>query len=808
MKSKAILISISFILMLSVFSVTVNGQENKSLKLSGTILDSLSNLPLPSAGLILKNQTSGAEQKGIANTAGIYSFSLLDTGTYSLIVKYVGYKDYQYKNIRVFDKDVLLPSIKLSSELNNLKSINVISRKPFITQSLDRVTMNVSESSLSAGTTALEILQQAPGVQLTQSGGISLKSKAVSVYIDGRPSYLGGEELKNWLSAQPSNAIDKIELISNPSAKYDASSSAIINIKTTKMLNYGTNGSFTVGAGVGKFGRGNSGLNLNYRKEKVNVYGSYNFMGLKQFSTLENNRILQNNNLYTYLNENQYSEKRTDLHSVKAGVDYDINQKTTVGVLLRASFTGRTRNDNSNTPIGLINKPVDSTIFTKVVGNSSWNSPSANVFYKFNDAASKQSLTINGDYYRYGKSSSNDYTTNYFGSSNQELRSDNELRDNSPGHITIKSVTADYEKTIKLGKISFGLKSAFTTTDNDVKWENLKDNSWLVDPGKTNHFIYDENVNAAYFGLSRQIKKVGIQLMVRGEQTNITGNSITMGSEFTKNYFQLFPSLAFQYSKSAKNQFSFAYRKSIERPLYQYVNPFLLFQSTYNYFQGNPDLDPMTKHELELSWAYKQTVFTSLSYNYIKNFYGTFYKQNMATKGIISYFDNYKYGQSINLNVAVSKAIRKWWGFNGNLSSSYFKGSYPSVQTEKSTPNINLTINNGFLFKKGWSADLMGLFTSPYSDGFYHYNANYLVNVGVTKVLNKNSSIKLTSSDIFKTYQTYYTTQYSNINLQNIARYDTRSITLTYSQKFGNVRVKKQNDRKVGIEREEKRIGQ
>lgn len=807
METKKILPKLVFILVIVGFSIGVHAQQNETIKLSGVVVDSVSNLSLPNAGLILENDSDGSKQTTTTNVAGNFVFTT-KPGDYTLLVKYVGYKEYHRKNIHVTTSDISINPIKLSLELNNLKTVNIQSKKPLITMTLDKVTMNISESSLSAGTTALEILRQAPGVQLAESGNVSLNSKNVTVQIDGRQSYLSGEELKNWLSSQPSNAIDKIELISNPSAKYDAASSAIINIKTTKMLNYGSNGSFTLGAGSGKFGRGNSGVNLNYRKEKINIYGSYNFMGLKQFSSLVNNRILQNNNQVTFLNEDQYSEKGMNVNTVKAGADYDINSKNSIGILLRGNFTNRNRQDESTTPIGLVNQSVDSTILTNINGNSSWVSPSANLFYKFNDLSKKQLLTVNGDFYRYGKTSNNIYTNNYFGNQNQFLHSGTQIRDNSPGYISIKSITADYEKKVKLGTLSAGLKSAFTTTNNDVTWENFDNKSWNVDQSKTNHFIYDENISAAYVGLSRQMKKIGMQLMLRGEQTNVTGNSITMNTEFNKNYFQLFPSIAFQYTKSPTNQFSLSYRKSIERPLYQYVNPFLIFQSTYNYFQGNPNLNPMTKHELQFSWSYKQTVFTSLSYNYIKDFYGTFYKQDPVTKGIVSYFDNYSNAQSLNLNIAVSKMIKKWWGFSGNFASSYFKGSYPNIVTRKSTPSLNLTATNGIILGKGWSADVMSLYSLPYSDGFYDYKSNFLLNAGITKVLNSNSSIKLTSSDVFKSYKMYYTAQYSNINLQNIARYDTRSLTLTYTQRFGNARVKKQVDRKLSIDKEEKRIGQ
>lgn len=809
MRSRSIfIIRIILLFFTVIIAVKANGQNKNAFKLSGRINDSLSNISLPNAGLILKKENTGASLTTTSNSSGNFSFAALDTGSYFLTVKYVGYKEYTSSRIQILNADITLPLIKLSTTLKALKTVDITSRKPLITQSLDKVTMNISESTIFAGGTALDILQQAPGVQITQSGGISLKSKAVSVYIDGRPSYLSGDELKSWLSSQPSNAIDKVELISNPSAKYDASSSAIINIKTTKMLNYGMNGNLTLNAGAGKFDRENAGVNLNYRQQKINIYGSYNYMSLKQYSSLINNRTVQSGNQGIFLNEDQYAVKRTNVNAVKAGVDYDINTSNTIGLLLRGNFTSRNHHDDSQTPIGLAGRQPDSVVTTNTKGHASWSSPSVNIFYKLNDVKTKQTLTINGDYYRYGKKSGNDYLTSYTDDAGQVLHDGNELRDNSPGHISIRSIAADYEKTIKAGKLSAGVKTAFTTTDNDVKWENLLNDTWVTDLTKTNHFIYDENINAAYIGFTRQMKKVGVQVMLRGEETNVTGNSLTLNTEFKKNYFQLFPSVAFQYTKSAQNQFSFAYRKSIERPLYQYVNPFLIFQSTYNYFQGNPNLDPMTKHEFELSWAHKQTVFTSLSYNYIKNFYGTFYKQNDETKGIISYFDNYKYGQSVNLNIAVSKLLESWWGLNGNFAASYFKGSYNTVASGNSTISTAFTVTNGFILKHGWNADLVLMYTTPYSDGFYHYKQNFLMNTGLSKTLNRNSSLKLSGSDIFRTYRVSYKTEYNNINLQNIARYDTRAVTLTYSYKFGNMRVKKQADRKGGIDKEEKRVGQ
>lgn len=692
-------------------------------------------------------------------------------------------------------------------DTQNLKAVTVSAAKPFITQSRDKIILNVSESPTSAGTTAYDVLLRAPGVLADASGNIQVKGQSVNVYIDGRPSNLTNEELKNMLTGMSSAGIDKIEIIGNPSARYDAHGGAVINIKTIKSKNYGTNGVFNAGAGFNRYGRANTGISLNHRTEKVNVYGSYDFMYNSQ---AYNNTSIRYISPELTIRENELNIRERNNHSYKLGVDYDISKRTSIGFLARGYTNFRDLSVKNTSTLTTPSADTVSTVHTN--GYARFFNPSANAYLRTTlDKAGKKELVLNADYFQFQKTWRDDYITAFFDEKLTEYKPQSLLRDNSPGDNTITSFTADYSQPWKKGKLELGLKTNFTTTDNDVNWENKTETGWKTDEGKTNRFIYKENINAAYASYSRAFKKYSITAGLRAEQSNTKGTSVTLNQTNSRSYFNVFPNLSIGYNKSLKQQFSLAYRKSIVRYGFDFVNPFIIYQSQYSYSQGNPYLTPQINHTVEFSHVYNFKLFTSLSYTRATNSLAPVYRQDPATNLLVSSYENLAGNDVLVLTTTYNKTFFKKWTSVNTLGGFYVKYRFagPALGSDNSTVTAFLSSNNIISLPKKFTLEVTGTYRSPFASGIYRMNPMFFVNAGISKPVAKGQgSIKLNAQDIFQSLKIENTVKnYQSVNGVFTSVTGTRYVNLAFTWKFGNKAVKATRVRKSNIEEERTRMG-
>ncbi|HRI22993.1 MAG TPA: outer membrane beta-barrel family protein, partial [Panacibacter sp.] len=386
----------------------------------------------------------------------------------------------------------------------------------------------------------------------------------------------------------PGTSVDKIEVITNPSAKYDAQGGAIINIKTSKPANLGTNGTYTAGIGMGKYAKYNTGITLNHRSKTTNIYGSYNFDHNAPYNT--DSHIQQVNGFPGKISEDERSTDKKNSQSFKLGLDHDFNKNNSAGILFKGNVNYKDMLVfNRSVAYTLSQQQEDSSSTVNTNGNASVFSPSVNVYYRSVLNKKGGELNLNADWFIYSKKWKEDFVTNYFLPDGSFDKAPTYLRDNSPADNNVRSFAADYSQPITKGKLEAGIKTTFTKTDNNVLWENKLNNTWVTDTGKTNRFIYRENINAAYISINKAAGKYNLTGGLRAEQTNTSGDLSTQRTDKT-NYINLFPNFSAVYIKDAKNMFIFNYKKSIVRYGFNYVNPFITYQSQYSYSQGNPYL--------------------------------------------------------------------------------------------------------------------------------------------------------------------------------------------------------------------------
>lgn len=696
----------------------------------------------------------------------------------------------------------------MKKDTQNLKAVTVSAAKPFITQSRDKLILNVSESPSASGTTAYDVLLRAPGVLADASGNIQVKGQSVNVYIDGRPSNLTNEELKNMLTNMSSAGIDKIEIIANPSARYDAQGGAVINIKTLKSRNYGTNGVFNAGAGFNRYGRANAGISLNHRTEKVNVYGSYDFM--------TNSQEYNNTSIRYVTPELTISDIKNDVrerynHSYKIGVDFDVNKRTSAGLLARGYTNFRDIHVKNTTTLARPSADTVSTVHTN--GYARFFNPSVNAFLRTTlDKSGKKELVLNADYFQFQKIWRDDYITRFFGDNLQEYRNAELLRDNSPGNNIVKAFTADYTQPWKKGKLELGFKINFNTTDNDITWENEVDNKWVKDAGKTNRFIYTENINAAYASYNRTFgKKYNVTAGLRVEQSNTEGESITLKQINKRSYWNAFPNISVAYTKSLKQQFSLGYRKSIVRYGFDFVNPFIIYQSQYSYDQGNPYLKPQINHTLEFSHAYNYKLFTSFSYTRTVNSLAPVYRQDPATNLLVSSYDNLAGNDVLVLTTTLNKTFFKKWTSVNTIGGFYVKYRFAgqAMGDNNSTVTGYVSSHNIVMLPKKFTLEVTGIYRTPFASGIYRLSPLFTVNTGLGKPIAKGQgSLKLSAQDIFRTLKIENTVKnYQSVNGVFTSVTGTRFVNLAFTWKFGNKAVKATKTRKSSIEDERTRMG-
>ncbi|MBK9934650.1 MAG: outer membrane beta-barrel protein [Cytophagaceae bacterium] len=529
----------------------------KSGEVSGTVLDEKSSaLPFTTV-MLLKASDSTLAKAVVSDSEGAFKIENAVFNHYFLKISMVGYEDFYSPKFYLNEQNgsFKLEPIKMAVQTNALKELSVTAKKPFIEQQIDKTVLNVENSIVASGSTALEVLEKAPGVVVDQQNeSIKLKNKSgVMFMIDGKKNYLSEADLVQYLKNMSSDQIASIEIITNPSSKYDASgNSGIINIKLKKNQNYGTNGSFSSTLGTafvpnstGDLNRGSVNLNLNYRNKKWNLFGSTSG---NRGSWYNENRL--HRNVY-YENTksvfDQFSQRNGHGlgNSTKIGADYFLNKKTTIGVMSDINLWDGEMVGTGNTTIAsttgaeTINSSLKQIIGMEM-GRTNINS-NFNIKHNINEKG--QELTFDIDYSNFRNTDNQNFNTSYF---DQKGNTTSTLfqQSHTPKYINIVAAKIDYVLPLKnQTKLEMGAKTGYVKTDNDFGFEYLQDAQWINDAGKSNHFIYEENINAAYVNLGKNWKKWGVQGGLRAEHTHSVGNSLTMNKVVPRDYLSLFPTM-------------------------------------------------------------------------------------------------------------------------------------------------------------------------------------------------------------------------------------------------------------------------
>jgi iron complex outermembrane receptor protein len=773
--------------------------SKSSAKITGALLDEKGK-PMDYATVSLLKAADSSVVKGtLSNDAGAYSFDHINTGTYIIKASVVGYEKAASKAFTVTEGvTVTVPELKMLQANHSLNTVTVTASKPLIEHKIDRTVMNVENSVIAAGNTALEILERAPGVSVDKDDNISIKGKqGVTVMINDKLTYLTSTQLATLLRSTDGTTIQSIEIITNPSAKYDAAgNSGIINIKLKKNKQSGTNGSLTLGAAYGATFKDNSTLTLNHKEGNLNVFGSFSHDDRKREHTLGIKRIVTDSTgNKTYFNQFSSIPNNNHNNSYRLGADYDISSKNTVGFLVNGYFNTE-RDDNLNkTFIGTQPNVVNSYQTTTSQINQTYNNIALNLNDRYKIDTSGQELAVDLDYSKFKNNSNAHYDTYFYLPDGSSMMPPLFLRNQTPSVITIHTAKVDYTYPInKALKLETGFKLSDVKTDNNLQAQKQVNGSFINDTTLTNRFVYTEKVDAVYANLSQNYKNFSIQTGLRGEYTSSTGNLITNNQVVKRHYFDLFPSVFINRTINDKNEMGLSYSRRIDRPGYDALNPFVYYLDQYTYEKGNPFLNPQYTNNFEFNYTYNKSITLTLGYSHTSDAITQILLTDPVSKATYQTNLNLQSQNNYNVNLYAPYTITKWWEGNVNATGFYLKFKTDTLlggKLDNGRAAYQIRTTQTFKIAKGYKAELSSYYNSAMTYGIFNIKPQYANDLGIShSFADKKANIKLSMSDIFNTRRNDVTSYYQANNLDIKQKNESRVTRLTFTYNFGNNKIK------------------
>lgn len=806
-------------LVAATFTALISQAQTVKTKISGSVVDG-NQKTIESATIALLNWKDSSTVKfSVADKDGKFVFENISNGQYLVMVSAIGHQKSHSEKFEVSEgnQNILLKTIELIPESKSLNTITITAKKPFIEQKIDKMVINVESSITSAGSSALDVLEKSPGVTIDKDGNISLKGKqSVLVMMDGKPAYLSGADLVNYLRSLPSSAIDQIEIMTNPSAKYDASgNSGIINIKSKKNKQVGFNGNATVNYQQGIYARSNNSLNLNYRVGKVNLFASFSVNRNNNLQRLDILRKFKNSgtgNIDAIFQQATMMHNQNWYNSAKIGADYFVTKKTTIGIVTSGFLNPGTFGSNSTSYLKDAYETVDSIVYARSLQKQNWKNGSVNLNFRHEFDSTGKELTADLDYITYRQAQTQNFSNSTY-NPDWTLKNVQSLRGDLPVNIDIYSAKVDYTQPIgKNAKLETGLKSSYVNTNNHANYFTETSNGEQVDYSKTNNFLYKENINAAYVSVNKQYKKLGIQLGLRYENTSYSGqqygNPTRRDSSFSRIYGNLFPTIFTSYAADKNNQFAFSAGRRIDRPAYQDLNPFLFFLDVFTYQAGNPFIKPQYTNNFEISHTYKNFLTTTINYSHTKDFMNETFEQAQNANGTKGYATILRQGNigsrnTAGISVSAQVPVTKWWNaslytnYNYNKFQGRLNGNGEYINVAAS--NVLFNMNNQFKFNKGWSAELNGFYRTKGVEGQIIIQPLGQLSAGVGKqVLKNKGTLKLNVRDILYTNKAVGDINFENTLAHFVQTRDSRIVSLSFTYRFGKPIKGVQQRRKIG----------
>ncbi len=796
-------------LLFLIFSGSLNAQSTYTI--TGLIQGNDGGPMAYSNVLLLKANDSTLVKGTLAQEDGTFELDNVSTGSYIVQGSMIGYKSTNSKPFDL-DHDYQVETIILSG-FEALDEVVIVAKKQLFEQKIDRMVINVESSIVSSGSSALEILERSPGVLVNrQSNAISLAGKdGVVIMINGKTSYVPVSSVVQILEGMSADNIETIELITTPPANFDAEGNAgFINIVLKKRADLGLNGSYSLSAGYGKGGTTSNNLNFNYRKNKINLFGSYSYSNDKRAELWSTSRQYEDNNNLLFTKTVTDRDPSQPNHNYRLGVDFQVTEKTIVGFLANG-FDNRWSmdafNENFDTENGIPTAYVD--LVNTEVNHKKHYGINFNVKHDF---TKDKFISFDIDYLNYDFNNPTDYANSFYDENrvfiNEELL---RSRKNTPLQTWVGKF--DYSNKIndKI-KIEFGGKGTKNNFENDVSIEDLVGNSWIIDPSLTNKSNLDEKILAGYGSLDYNFsEKISVKLGMRYEYTDTFLDTDTEGAVVDRQYGEWFPSIFLNRKFNDNLSMNLSYSRRITRPTFNDLAPFIIFIDPNTFLTGNASLQPAISNSAKYAINYK-SYFFSLQYTNEDSSIAIFQEFiDEDTGRLIFEASNLDYTKTFSTALGFPFKISDWWKTQNNLTfvKQKVRTFYNDDPIELSLGNFSANSSHSFKISNKFSAEISGFYNGPSFFGSAKYDEVYGINIGFQqKFSDKWGTLKFSINDILDSVKFTGGTDLpeQNIKTRNVFNFSNRTFTLTYSRNFGNQKLASKRERETGSEEERRRV--
>ncbi|MCL2073698.1 MAG: TonB-dependent receptor [Marinilabiliaceae bacterium] len=793
MKKVNLLITIGFCL--------INLQAQN--QLTGIIKDGAGDgSPVPYATAALLQPDSTVITGTMANDDGRFVLTNVKEGDYILQVSFIGYER-EYRNVNVPAQSDL-GDIFLSVSTNELGEVVVKSNRPLVEQRIDRMVVNVAGNIITAGASVNDVLKRLPGLIVDQNGNVIINGRTATVHIDGRPTQLPPEQIAQMLSGMDGELIDRVELIHNPSSRYDATETAIVNIRLKKDASLGVNG--RVSAGVGFSDNDflwRSGVNINYRSKKLNVFGNYNVEEYPRQSELYENKTFKDVPSPVMYDQQSIMRWTGPDQTLRAGIDYFITPKQTLGFLFNgtnSNLDGTTNSTINIAPIGI--EVVDSSVLSDSRLIDKYYSQIYNLNYRLGISEGEE-LTVDADYGNVSGRNWQNMNSRYHDKDKTEMKPTSEFQYNGVRNIDILSLKTDYTKPLsEKSKLETGIKIAKTVTDNEIVYKNKNNEIWEIDNNQSNRFKYSEEVSAGYATYSHSFGKFMAMAGLRAEYTSLKGES--EDTTFTRSYIDWFPSAFLHYQINERQALNVSYSRKIHRPGFSLLNPFRTYIDRFTYESGNPDLKPLYYNSFSLNYNFGG-IFVGAGYTHLTNIFESVYEQDDLTHTTSIMKKNIGKRERADLSLNVPIPLTKWYHltimsqvgwmmedtrYNGKQFKNDFFFNYTSS-------------SHAFTILPTLKAHAQVMWLTGGWQGIMQFDGYWRTDAQIEKTFyNNRLSVTLYCYDVFNSHVMKGKIKFDNIDQTFENKYNYRNFLLNIRYNFGSQQIRSARNRNVGIDEE------
>jgi len=787
--------------------ININGlfaQKKGIGSIKGFIIEKTSGNPLEFANVVIKNKTDSAYIQGaVTDKDGMFVFEGLPNGEYKIIYSFIGFDETKTPAIVIDSKQsrIELGKLYISETPTAVNEVEVVGQKSTFVNSIDRKTFNVGQDVMSKSGSVSDLMQNIPSVQVDVDGNVSLRgSENVTILVNGKSSSMMNLNRAAALQQMPANSIEKIEIITNPSAKYKPDgTSGIINIVLKKNKGLGLNGNIT--ANVGNDNRHNFNVLANYNPGRLNIFGSF---GIRQDDririsdvstrTYDTSQLINSSKTYTI------GHARPIYNLANAGIDYKLNDHNKVGISANYNYRFQRQNDISTYAL-LDNQENSITDYDRVRYLPELESD-LEITSTYQHLFDKEGHELNVNFiFTRSLENEDNYYTNTYRTPFPIVRYDNMFYH----HVNKGSeLSIEYTKPVSdNSKFESGYLLEYFNNDLNLYRDTLDlvSNVWNKDFGRSNRFIRSEYTHVLYATFEKEIGKFGFLAGVRGEQTNTQANLVTLDSIIPKQYTRLYPTLHLSYKLTGKQELQLNYSHRIRRPEDEELNPFPEYQDLQNIRVGNPNLKPEDIHSLELGYQLKENSTTFISTLYYRyNYNGITSITRSIGNGVLqNTLENLSQNQSSGLELILSASLGKFANLNLSTNTFYntIDASTLGFSKNKSMISWSAKGNIGFNLTKSTVWQVTSNYSSESLTPQGRRLPSFVINTGLKQELFKNkAALILTVSDIFNTLRSNYILDTPEIYRNEIRKRSARMIYFGFMYSFGNS-AKKQKDNTI-----------